>query len=50
MLHLQAGVHFQKIKIAVFIQQKLGGAGVLLFRGARRGDRVFANPLSLFFC
>ena len=33
MLHLQAGVHFQKVKVFIFIDQKLDGTGTAIMTG-----------------
>ena len=48
MFHLQAGVHFHKIKITLIIQQKFHGAGVLVVDGFCRVHRVFTNQRALF--
>ena len=44
-LHLDSGVHFHKIEIFVFVQQKLDGSRVFVSHGLGRTDRRIAHAL-----
>src|ERR1022692_5169677 len=48
MFHLKAGVHFQEVKAAILVHQKLDRAGVVIAGGARRADGGFAHGMAHF--
>ena len=48
MLDLQARVHFQKIKIVMFVDEKFDGARVGVATGACKADRGIAHALAQF--
>ena len=50
MFHLQAGIHFQKIKIPVFIYQKLDSACTGIIHSFRRCNRFLSHIHSQLRC
>lgn len=49
-LHLQAGVHLEKVEVAVGIDQELDGAGVGVAHGARQPQRRLAHTFPQVGC
>ena len=47
-LYLQAGVHFQEVEIAVFVNQELHGTGAFVTAGQGRFDGGFAHGFAQF--
>ena len=50
MLHLQAGVHFQKVEVPVLVHEELDSAGAFVIAGQRCFDRCFTHGLAQFGC
>ena len=50
MLHLQAGVHFQEVEIAVLVDEELDRTSTFIATGQRRLHGSFAHGLAQFGC
>ena len=49
MLDLQAGVHFEKVEVAILVEEKLDRAGADIVAGARSEDGGGAHGLAQLF-